>query len=50
MEEIVFIHGVGSGTLKYEMQKRISKHPHIAYYKDAQKSKFGYGATYLKIK
>lgn len=50
MEEIVFIHGVGSGTLKYEIQKRISKHPHIAYYKDAQKSKFGYGATYLKIK
>ena len=50
MEEIIFIHGVGSGTLKYEIQKRISKHPNIAYYKDAQKSKFGYGATYIKIR
>lgn len=50
MEEIIFIHGVGSGTLKYEIQKCISKHPNIAYYKDAQKSKFGYGATYVKIK
>jgi len=50
MEEIIFIHGVGNGTLKYEIQKHISKHPHVAYYKDAQKSKFGYGATYVKIK
>lgn len=50
MEEIIFIHGVGSGTLKYEIQKHLSKHPHVAYYKDAQKSKFGYGATYVKIK
>ena len=50
MEEIIFIHGVGSGTLKYEIQKHVSKHPHVAYYKDAQKSKFGYGATYIKIK
>lgn len=50
MEEIIFIHGVGNGTLKYEIQKRISKHPHVAYYKDAQKSKFGYGATYVKIR
>jgi dsDNA-specific endonuclease/ATPase MutS2 len=50
MDEIIFIHGVGNGTLKYEIQKRISKHPHVAYYKDAQKSKFGYGATYVKIK
>jgi DNA-nicking Smr family endonuclease len=50
MEEIIFIHGVGNGTLKHEIQKRISKHPYVAHYKDAQKSKFGYGATYVKIK
>lgn len=50
MDEIVFIHGVGNGTLKYEIQKKVSKHPNIEFYKDAQKEKFGYGATYLKLK
>ncbi|MCU0438742.1 MAG: Smr/MutS family protein [Raineya sp.] len=50
MDEIVFIHGVGNGTLKYEIQKKVSKHPNIEFYKDAQKNKFGYGATYLKLK
>lgn len=50
MNEIVFIHGVGNGTLKYEIQKKVSKHPMVDFYKDAQKSKFGYGATYVKLK
>jgi len=50
MDEIVFIHGVGNGTLKYEIQKKVSKHPNVEFYKDAQKNKFGYGATYLKLK
>jgi hypothetical protein len=49
-DEIIFIHGVGSGTLKTEIQKRLSRHPHIAFYQDAQKEKFGYGATLAKIK
>lgn len=49
-DEIVFIHGVGNGTLRHEIHKRLSKHPGIAYYKDARKEKFGYGATLAKIK
>lgn len=50
MLEITFIHGSGNGTLKSKIQKELSQHPHVAYYQDAQKSKFGYGATYVKIK
>jgi hypothetical protein len=49
-EKIVFIHGVGSGILRSEIHKKLSKHPLIEYYQDAQKEKFGYGATLVKIK
>ncbi|WP_448519640.1 DUF2027 domain-containing protein [Rhodoflexus sp.] len=49
-DEIVFIHGVGNGTLRNEIHKRLGKHPNIAYFKDARKEKFGYGATLAKIK
>ncbi len=50
MDEITFIHGVGNGTLKYEIQKRASQLDNIQYFKDTQKEKFGYGATLIKIK
>lgn len=50
MEEITFIHGAGSGALKNELHRRLSKHKHVAYFKDALKDKFGYGATLVKIK
>ena len=50
MSDITFIHGSGTGVLKAKIQKLLSKHPHIAYFQDAQKNKFGYGATYVKIK
>ncbi|MCS7005454.1 MAG: Smr/MutS family protein [Cytophagales bacterium] len=49
-ESITFIHGVGNGVLKHAIAKSLSQNPHIAYYKDAQKEKFGYGATYVKLK
>jgi len=48
--EVIFIHGVGNGTLRHQIQKRLSKHIHVAYFEDAQKEKFGYGATAAKIK
>lgn len=44
-QKIIFIHGVGAGTLRYEIHKKISKHPYVKTYKDAQRDKFGYGAT-----
>jgi len=50
MDEITFIHGSGSGVLRTELHRRLSKNQHVQYYKDAQKEKFGYGATLVKVK
>lgn len=50
MDEITFIHGVGAGVLRNEIHKRLSKHKNVAWFQDAQKDKFGYGATRVKIK
>lgn len=49
-QEIIFIHGVGNGVLKNTIQKLLSSHPSVDYYKDARKEKFGYGATHVKLK
>ena len=45
MPSIIFIHGVGNGTLQYQIHKAVSKHPSVRTFMDAQKEKFGYGAT-----
>jgi hypothetical protein len=50
LESIVFIHGSGNGTLRHEIHKIISKHPQVQTFKDAQKEKFGYGATEVIFK
>ncbi len=50
MEEITFIHGAGNGVLRDEIHRRLSKNQHVQYFKDAQKEKFGYGATLVKLK
>jgi hypothetical protein len=50
MEEIVFIHGVGNGVLKKEIHKILSNHKSIKFFQDAQKEKFGYGATLVRLK
>lgn len=50
MSEITFIHGVGNGVLRNEIHKRLAKNPYIGFYQDAQKEKFGYGATLVKFK
>ncbi|WP_247234561.1 DUF2027 domain-containing protein [Telluribacter sp. SYSU D00476] len=50
MDEITFIHGVGNGVLRAELHRRLSRHQNVDFYKDAQKEKFGYGATLVKIK
>lgn len=49
LDGITFIHGVGNGTLRHEIHKRLSQHPFIQYFEDASKEKFGYGATYVKL-
>lgn len=50
MEEIVFIHGVGNGVLKKEIHKILSSHKSVKFFQDAQKDKFGYGATLVRLK
>jgi hypothetical protein len=50
MHEIIFIHGTGSGVLRKEIHKLLSRNKDIKYYEEAQKEKFGYGATLVKLK
>ncbi len=50
MPKIIFIHGVGNGTLRHHIHKAISKHPQVKTFMDAQKDKFGYGATEVVFK
>ncbi|MGV3547156.1 MAG: Smr/MutS family protein [Pedobacter sp.] len=50
MSSIVFIHGVGNGTLRNHIHKAISKHPQVRTFMDAKKEKFGYGATEVVFK
>ncbi len=50
LPSIIFIHGVGNGTLRNEMHKIISKHPQVKTFMDAYKEKFGYGATEVFLK
>lgn len=47
---IVFIHGSGNGTLRNEIHKAIGQHPQVITFMDAQKEKFGYGATKVIFK
>jgi len=50
LPSIVFIHGVGNGTLRHHIHKVISKHPQVRTFMDARKEKFGYGATEVVFK
>lgn len=50
MDEITFIHGVGNGTLRKEIHRRLGNLKTIAWFKDAQKEKWGYGATQVRLK
>lgn len=49
MDEISFIHGIGNGVLKKEIHKYLSEMDNIKYFQDTQKSRFGYGATLVRI-
>ncbi len=50
LPSVVFIHGVGNGTLKNELHKIVGKHPQVQTFMDARKEKFGYGATKVMLK
>jgi hypothetical protein len=49
MDEISFIHGIGNGVLRKEIHKHLSQLENIKYFQDTQKSRFGYGATLVRI-
>lgn len=49
MDQITFIHGSGNGTLRNEIHKKLAKNKNIKFFKDAQKEKFGYGATLVQL-
>lgn len=48
-DHITFIHGVGNGTLRDVIHKRLSNIDHIRHFEDAMKEKFGFGATRVQI-
>jgi len=50
LPDVIFIHGAGNGTLRHELQRALSKHPKVQTFMDAQKEKFGYGATRVVLK
>jgi hypothetical protein len=50
LHSVVFIHGVGNGTLKIEIQKTLGRNKQVKTFMDARKEKFGYGATEIFLK
>ncbi|MBI1183207.1 hypothetical protein GC194_02965 [bacterium] len=47
--KITFIHGAGDGVLKREIQEMARKNPHVTSFGKADPSKYGGGATFLKL-
>ncbi|WP_207425493.1 DUF2027 domain-containing protein [Pedobacter sp. SYSU D00535] len=50
LPSIIFIHGVGNGTLRHEIHKAVSKHQQVKTFMDAYKDRYGYGATEVILK
>ncbi len=49
LKEIIFIHGLGNGKLKYEIRKSIDTgYPDITY-QDASFKEYGFGATLVRL-
>ncbi len=49
IKKIVFIHGVGAGTLKIELRKELDRNFKKYRYQDASFKQYGYGATMVYI-
>jgi hypothetical protein len=50
LTDLTVIHGVGNGVLRNMIHKYIAKNEYVTWFKDAQKDKFGYGATIIHYK
>jgi len=49
VKKIVFIHGVGAGTLKIELRKELDRNYKKYRYQDASFKQYGYGATMVYV-
>lgn len=49
-KRIVFIHGIGNGTLKQELRQELSTKYKKYYFQDASFKEYGYGATMVILK
>jgi hypothetical protein len=49
VKKIVFIHGVGNGTLKHELRKTLDTQYSDLKYQDASFKEYGYGATLVML-
>lgn len=47
---IIFIHGIGNGTLKQELRKAVEREYESCDYEDASYKEYGYGATLVRIR
>lgn len=50
VKKIKFIHGLGNGTLRNTIHKKLRNSPLIRYFEGVEKSRFGYGATMIYLK
>ena len=50
VKKVVFIHGVGNGTLKLEIRRILNKEYSHYDYQDASFAEYGYGATMVILK
>ncbi len=50
IRKIVFIHGVGEGTLKFELRKTLDKEYSRYEYQDASFENYGFGATMVLLR
>lgn len=48
IQRVVFIHGVGEGVLKMELESLLRRYDNVKYY-EANLKKYGYGATEVYI-
>jgi len=49
-EKVVFIHGIGAGTLKMEIRNILQKEFKKYQFQDASFREYGYGATMVLLK
>lgn len=47
LQKLKIIHGVGTGILRNEIHRRLSKKQEVKYFEDGDKERFGFGSTII---